>query len=58
MSQRSKFIFDLSQKILLEIISGAVSNERITDPNEAADLSVKLATALFDKLSDNDHVGL
>lgn len=57
MSERSKFIFELSQKILGEIISGALTAGRIIDPKAVADLSVKAAAALFDQLDEDGHVG-
>jgi hypothetical protein len=57
MSERDKFITDLSQKILAEVISGALSAGKSIDTKAAALLAIKAAAALFDQLCDDGHLG-
>lgn len=51
MSERDTFVTELSQKLLGNILSGAVCAGKIVDPFQAADLAVLAAVALYDKLS-------
>ncbi len=56
MSERSKFILELSQKVLGEVISGALASGKVIDPKNVADLAIKTAAELFDQLNENGHL--
>jgi hypothetical protein len=56
MNDRSKFIFELSQKILGSILAGALSGESLLTEEAAAKLAIKAAAALFDQLSNDGHL--
>ena len=51
MTERDTFIFELSQKLLGDILSGALAAGKTIDPPQCADLAVLAAVALYDKLS-------
>lgn len=51
MSERDTFVFELSQKLLGNILSGVLTAGKTIDPLQAADLAVLAAVALYDKLS-------
>jgi hypothetical protein len=56
MTERQEFIADLSQKLLGELLNGALASGEALDIPNCVDTAVKAAEALYDRLSSDGYV--